>query len=124
MYCYDGNGTGAQNNFPGSSDKIMPSYYIPVAEYDVGLMALVGVFTDDGGALVGTPHKLGNGPTTLAIPVGAARFQMGLNDDIYRDNFGSLTVDVSVSPEPSTWMLLTAGSMIVAAKLRLKRRKR
>ena len=110
-WCYDADGVGAQNALKSyTSGTYMPSYYIPAAEYDVGFMALVGVFVDINGAIVGTPHKLGDGPTALVIPTGATQFQMGLNDDIYSDNSGSLTVNVSetssASPEPSTWGLM------------------
>jgi hypothetical protein len=123
-WCYTAAGSaGARNNFiETSSGTYMPSYFIPSSEYDIGDMALVGVFADSSGALVGTPHNVGIGPTSLIIPAGATRFQMGINDDIFSDNSGSLTVNVSesssASPEPSTWALLASAiaGMVLSAR--------
>jgi hypothetical protein len=72
-----------------------PSKYIPSGQYPVNLMTLVGVFTDSGGAIVGVPQKIGNGPTTVVVPAGAAQLQLGINDIIFRDNTGSLLIQVT-----------------------------
>lgn len=106
-FCTDASGSGAFNDNPGSSGRIAPSFYIPHSEYDAGLMALIGVFLDGGGQILGAPHKIGNGPTSLAAPSGAAFFQLGFNDDIFSDNTGSVLVDVEIEhcvPEPSTFL--------------------
>jgi hypothetical protein len=94
-YCYDANGFGVWNDMLDPGLGYLPSKYIPPAEYPVGVMTLVGAFTDSSGSIVGAPQRLGDGPTTLVIPTGATQFQMGVNDDNYGDNNGSFTVQVS-----------------------------
>ncbi len=119
---FDANGDlgyDASNN-PGSTGMYFPSLYIPSASYPVYLAALVGAFTDSTGAVIGTPFVLGDGPTNVTAPTGATQLQLGINDDYFSDNTGSLLVQVSgpsavsTIPEPSTlvvWSLL--GSLAV-----------
>ena len=38
---------------------------------------------------------VGNGPTTVNAPAGAARLQLGFNDDLYSDNAGRLEMQVT-----------------------------
>jgi hypothetical protein len=90
-----------------------PSLYIPSTIVNLG--ELVGDFTDSSGAVIGSPFLLGVGPTVVTAPAGATQLQLGINDDIFIDNVGSLSVQVngpsatSAIPEPSTlivWSLL------------------
>lgn len=86
---YLANGNG------GSSGLGFPSRYISAAQYPAYLNTLIGTFADNFGQIVGTPFKVGNGPTSLIIPSGATRLQLGLNDDIFGDNTGSFQIQVS-----------------------------
>ncbi len=99
---------------PGSSGQPFPSLYM--SPYHIYLNTLVGTFADSSGNIVGTPFAVFNGPLSVLIPVGATRLQLGINDDIFADNTGSLAVRVTDSgavPEPSSFVLL--GSSILAA---------
>jgi hypothetical protein len=50
---------------------------------------------------VGSPFKLGNS-ATVTIPEGASRLQMGINDDVFADNSGALTITVTQQqPRPA-----------------------
>ncbi len=89
---HDQSETGAAGKYP--------SAYMQPGTTNLG--ALVGVFTKADGSIVGAPFGVGDGPTTVPIPPGAERLQLGVNDDIYgADNPGSgnsgvLIVKVSV----------------------------
>jgi hypothetical protein len=96
------------NDYPGSSGQPFPSLHMDQSEYPVYLNALVGAFADDSGQLVGVPFGVGYG-RTVTVPSGAARLQLGINDDIFADNTGGLQVQVQGTPEPSTIILLGAG---------------
>jgi hypothetical protein len=99
---------------PGTSGAFFPSVYMDRSEYPVYLNALVGTFADDAGRIVGTPFAVNLG-RTLVVPTGATRLQLGINDDIFYDNDGALTVSITgpaAVPEPST-----LGSSAVAALL-------
>lgn len=78
-----------------------PSAYMQSDAANVG--ALVGVFTKADGSIVGRPFGVGDGPTTVLIPPGAERLQLGINDDIYgadnpgSSNSGVLIMTVSVN---------------------------
>ena len=104
--CYDANGSGAANNSTGSTGTYFPSFFIPAAQYPIGLAALVGTFTDSTGTIVGSPQALGDGPTTLPIPAGATQFQLGINDDNYADNSGSFSVQVTQTPVSNADLVL------------------
>ncbi|MDR3456694.1 MAG: hypothetical protein P4N60_04565 [Verrucomicrobiae bacterium] len=92
-----------------------PGKYIPGTHF---VEELLGTFAYDG-VIVGNPFSIGNGPTTVIIPENANQLLMGVNDDNYTDNGGSVTVDVSVSawapvPEaaPTIWLLgISVGGM-------------
>ncbi len=126
--CVDANGNTAYpfNNSPGSSGKVGPSFYM--SPYPIYLSELVGTFADNG-VIVGTPFALGNGPTVVTVPAGADELQLGINDDIYSDNTGSFTVDVSgpgsvsPTPEPASLVLYGTGLLGLGA-LGWKRKKR
>ncbi|MHB8471828.1 MAG: hypothetical protein ACYDC8_03040 [Gammaproteobacteria bacterium] len=105
-YAADGNG--------GSSGKYFPSRYMNPSSYPVYLNALVGTFADSAGNIVGTPFAVGNGPLNVLIPVGASRLQLGLNDDIFSDNTGTLRVQVTgpaAVPLPLSAWLFGSGLM-------------
>ncbi|MGE3821569.1 MAG: hypothetical protein AB7I30_19335 [Isosphaeraceae bacterium] len=109
----DANGNPAVvfNDMPGSSGQVAPSYFISHSEYPVHLSELVGTFADDLGGIVGTPFKVGN-LRSVTVPLGASRLQLGINDDIFNDNAGSLLVRItgpSAVPEPSSIVLLGCG---------------
>jgi hypothetical protein len=55
--------------------------------------SLVGAFTDSSGNVI-EPIYIGNG-ATWAVPPGATRLQMGVNDDILADEIGSWVVSVN-----------------------------
>jgi hypothetical protein len=67
-----------------------PSVYVSGAH---NVMELVGVFTDQSGAIVGKPVVVGNS-ADLTIPDGASALSLGVNDSGYFNNIGSLQVTV------------------------------
>ncbi|SFD24194.1 calcium-binding protein [Tropicimonas isoalkanivorans] len=82
-----------KNGDPGSSGRFFPSLYTP-EDWDTFLNALMGTFTDGDGVIVGTPFEVGN-EATVTVPEGAEELQLGLNDDFFNDNTGSLEVRVT-----------------------------
>jgi hypothetical protein len=116
------------NNFPGNSNQVAPSAFIPSTEYDVYLNELVGTFADATGSIVGNPFAIGLARNVI-IPVGASRLQLGVNDDIYADNTGALTVNITglqatrgtQVPEPFTVIgTLIGGTAVFRMKKKLK----
>jgi hypothetical protein len=116
---YDAAGVGGAGNArKGSTQTYFPSYHIPSDQYPAWLMALVGTFADDAGVIVGVPFNVGNGPTTVTVPAGATRVQLGLNDDKHEDNIGSLDIEYSYVPEPATMCILAMGGLAVIRRRR------
>ncbi len=75
---------------------------------------LVGTFADTSGSIAGGPFVLGNGPTTLTIPAGAAQLQLGVNDDAFSDNVGSWSVRITATPpttQPNVTAVVNAASL-------------
>ena len=83
------------NDGGGSSGTGFPSRYTP-SDWDSYLMALMGTFTDSSGVIVGAPFEIGSATLTLGVPTGASYLQLGINDDIFADNVGGFSVDVSL----------------------------
>ena len=103
---YDANGNAGAVT-PNGPDK----YFHPFSP----LMALVGVFADAGGALVGSPFLVGDSKS-LTIPAGASRLQLGFNDDRFIDNTGSLVMSITgltAVPEPATWGVAVAAGLLL-----------
>jgi len=116
----------ASNN-PGTSGRDFPSDYMSQASYPIYLGALVGVFTDSSGNIVGTPFFIGDGPTSVMIPGGGVtQLQLGIDDDIFYDNSGSLSVQVQGPdpppvPEPGSF-LLVGFPLVALGAFRYRRR--
>lgn len=137
---------------PGSSGNYFPGHYMPTewnSDPGAGLFlnALVGAFTDDNGQIIGNPFSVGTvffdganysfliGVGGNPTPAGATRIQLGLNDDIFSDNSGSLDVCVGENfdacanataavPEPSSWALMLAGFGLAGAIMRRREKVR
>jgi len=126
----NGNPNFAFNNNPGIiSGTSAPSKYMDPTTYPIYLVELVGTFADSNGAIVGTPFAIGDGPKSLTIPVGAHQLQLGVNDDIYSDNPGSWTINVtgpavSAVPEPSTLAMAGTAALLLGLGYAWRRRKR
>jgi len=73
-------------------------------------MNMIGVFTDAGGDIVGTPQAI-NDAATLIVPSGATQLQLGADDNYLGDNGGAVTMSISSVPEPSTLVLLGVGAI-------------
>lgn len=97
----DGDTNSVSNDGLGITGKVAPSAYFSSADYPANLMVLTGVFASNAGAIIGTPFKIALG-RTVVIPTGAARLQLGTNDDEFGDNTGSFQVKVTaaIAPEP------------------------
>jgi len=82
---------------PGLTDppngKLLPCDYGDLSKKTY-LMALMGVFTDSNGVIVGRPFTIGDGPYHATVPARATQLQMGVVDDIYHDNMGSWSIQV------------------------------
>jgi hypothetical protein len=106
---------------PENSNGAFPGYFAldpnTTFAYD-----LIGVFADNSGQLVGAPFAIGNGPGPFAVPAGATRLQLGVNDNLFGDNAGAWNLDVIVAvPEPSAMALLGTGAMLFISR-HLRRR--
>src|ERR1700677_3504351 len=118
-------GSGVGLSGIGSSGTPFPSFFIDPTNTgpDIWLAELIGDFAT-GGVVVGTPFAIGDGPFAIMVPAGVTQLQLGVNDDIYSDNTGSLLIQVagvSGVPEPATWTLLTIGVFGLGALLRNRR---
>jgi hypothetical protein len=97
-----------------ADDPGRPAYYIAGTNY---LEQVVGVFSNAGGVIVGSPFTIGNGPVFAVIPKGATQLQMGFNDDEYIDNLGG-GVNMKVTemvPEPETYAMMIVGLGLIGA---------
>jgi hypothetical protein len=105
-----------RNNLPGISGNGLPSQHIYSFWFhnDVYQNALVGAFANSLGEVIGTPFVVGNGPKVIMAPLGATRLQLGINDENFSDNSGSLDVQVCAMgstpvPVPGTITLFGIG---------------
>ncbi len=118
----------------GSSGTFLPSHAIDPANTgpQIALNALIGDFVNSSGVVLDA-FATGNGPFTITAPIGAVALQLGVNDDIFNTNFGTLPQDNSgvlnievtgstatapAVPEPATWtiMLVALGALGVAKR--------
>jgi RHS repeat-associated protein len=80
----------------------------------LGLTGLLGAFTDSTGAVI-EPVVLGASAKVLIVPAGATQLQLGVDDDIFYDNYGSgFLVDVNgvpvtVPPTAMPWIWVAGG---------------
>ena len=72
----------------------LPSFYI---NDQINHMALIGTFADSKGVMVGSPFFVGNGSVNLTVPEGAKQLQLGINDNLFRDNSGLFIVKINIS---------------------------
>lgn len=79
----------------GKKKKRFPSFYTPKILYPAYAHGLVATFINDAGVIVGRPIMVGEG-IRVAIPADATGISLGLNDDIFADNSGSLTVKLEL----------------------------
>jgi PDZ domain len=102
------------NDLKGNTGNYMPSRYIPVSEYPVFLMALIGVFTKEDGSIVGSPFKVGI-HRTVQVPAGAKQIQFGINDDwftTYPPNLGGYRILIRKLPKPNLVAPQTKGQKV------------
>lgn len=85
----------AVDDMPGAGKKYYPSLYAPKVLYPTNRHALMAVFVDADGKLVGRPFAVGQG-VRLAIPDGATSLSLGFNDVEFSGNGGAMTVTVVV----------------------------
>lgn len=75
---------------------LLPSYHMSKKDRAIHLNELVGAFVDADGKVVGKPFPIGS-EAKIVVPDGASALSMGVNDDNYSDNTGSLVVTVQIS---------------------------
>jgi hypothetical protein len=88
-----------------------PSYYFNHTDYPAYAAELIGTFTDDSGAIVGTPFNVGDF-RYVTVPVGATRLQLGDLDTEFSDNSGSWQIQVSEIPRLE---IISAGQIVLHA---------
>ena len=72
----------------------------PTSTYYLG--CLLGTFADATGRIVGQPFFIGDGPTSVTVPFGATRLQLGINDDLFGDNRRGIVRCQSPGPTTSS----------------------
>jgi len=88
------------SSYTGNSGEKLPSMFVRPDEWPTYIMALIGVFTDAGGNIVGFPFEIGE-QRTVMVPGGATQLQFGLNDDVFADNSGSFEISIAELPQPA-----------------------
>lgn len=91
----DGQADFVADDNVGNSGVVFPGHYIDRATRPIRLNALVGAFIDADGRVVGLPFLVGR-EAVQSVPAGAMGISLGINDDIYADNGGSLSVTVDI----------------------------
>lgn len=82
----------------GPGRKVYPSLYAPKILYPANLHALIAVFVDAQGVVLGRPFVVGDG-VRVGIPEGADAVSLGFNDVDFAKNSGTLKVTVDVPDE-------------------------
>lgn len=95
----DGQADFVADDNVGNSGVLFPGHYVDRATRPVRLNALLGAFIDADGRVVGAPFLVGRS-AVQTVPAGAMGIALGINDDIYADNGGALSVTVDI-PEAS-----------------------
>ena len=72
----------------------LPSSYI---NDQINHMALIGTFANSKGLIIGTPFLIGDGPTNIVAPEGASQLQLGINDNLFKDNSGLFIVKININ---------------------------
>lgn len=85
----------AVDDLPGAKGKYYPSLYAPKILYPTNRHALIAVFVDVEGRLMGRPFAVGRG-VRVTIPDQAAALALGFNDVSFAANEGTLPVVVSM----------------------------
>jgi hypothetical protein len=92
---------------------------------------LIGAFANSSGVVVGNPFVIGDGPTSETVGSGATQLLLGVNDDIFYDNSGTLEISVagptaaiSAVPEPGIWVLMFGGIAMIGGMLRIAKARR
>jgi hypothetical protein len=121
-------GSGVGLTGIGSSGSFFPSHAIDPTNTasDIWLAALIGDFVNSSGQVLSV-FAPGDGPLNVMAPMGSTALQLGLNDDIFSDNAGSLNISVtgstaSAAPEPATWAAMLFGLFGIGAALRMRRK--
>jgi hypothetical protein len=101
----DANGDTSAN---ASGYVTPPSVYMKPALGPYYISELVGTVAGSSGQIVGTPFAIGD-LGTFTVPAGATQLQLGVNDTLYRDNWGSWNIQITgpvTLPEPTTMALV------------------
>lgn len=96
----------------GYPDLTGPGFFGSFPMDSANLNALIGAFVD-GSGLVLSFFAPGNGPYTVTAPAGAVALLLGVNDDNFIDNSGSLSISVTAVPEVSTWAMMILGMCVI-----------
>ena len=104
------NDAGGFVQIVGNPADLPPGNYVPQDQHPIYLLEMLGVFTDSGGVIIGSPFAIGNGPFSAPVPQGAEFFQLGFNDGWYNDNVGGgvymKLTETSPVPLPAAAFLL------------------
>lgn len=116
--CLGGSPTSGPNGGPsGFGPASIPGYGF-VSGYSGIAFPLLGVFlTSSPTPLGAAPFVIGSTLNNIPVPVGATKLYFGFADSLgfgdspgyYNDNTGSITLNVSGVPEPSTWAMMLLG---------------
>lgn len=93
----DGSGVASKavDDANGPRGKRYPSFYTPKILYPANLHALVAVFVDAKGVVIGRPFVVGTG-VRVPVPEGASALSLGFNDESFAGNQGTLKVTVEL----------------------------
>jgi hypothetical protein len=91
----DANGD-PQAPLTATSPRSYPSRYLDPGAFPVNVGSLIGAFASNG-VVVGRPFKVGDGPLKVIVPAGANELLLGVNDDVFGDNTGAWTVQITSS---------------------------